>query len=1055
MSNSLYLSVFDSADESISSDYETLITALESESKLAASMFENIVRGMIIEEPKNAHPEIERVWDGIPTVDRLIAESPIPVNEEQRKIQIALRTPDCRYIVVQGPPGTGKSHTISAIAFDAILSGRSVLILSDKVEALDVVEDKLAATLAKVRHAEDFPNPILRLGKTSTYPKLISASSLERIKEQDKAQRANGDRLDKETAAVYDTLRANVASTISAYANVQIKDIEALTVLETEVEKLAPDAVARCQDPLTAAQLQEMTRLLESCPADHIPEVTGAITGGAASAQELMANVRQLQLLGQMQTQSVNTSALALFSGLNARHHQQLTTFIVAYENAKWPLFGYLFSRGKARAIDQHVGAALPCVNPLDLHKRVDDLKAVAVALAALRKGAGQLGLSDAQVAATYDLLAANRTMPAHTGEVAAFVEGFERIFPWLWPAADMPIAEKVAIARKCADYAVQWNRISHTINSAPVFDYVGEKSQLEALHASRMSREIDRKFVNFVGENRALAKSIGEVIKAKKQFPTNEFGRFGEAFPCIIAGVREFAQYVPMKEGIFDILVIDEASQVSLAQAFPALLRAKRVVVFGDEKQFSNVKSQQASKERNTTYLTEMDTYFRRHVSSAADRIERLKQFDVKKSVLDFFKLIANTEIMLKKHFRGYQELISFSSQQFYGGQLQAIKVRSKPLTEVLRFHLIEHDGRAEKHRNANSMEAEFILAELRRMVDEGKRQSVGVITPFREQQEALSRLLLNDSYADRFHSQLHLKIMTFDSCQGEERDLIIYSMVATPSHDGLNYIFPTSLDDQRERIEEALKVQRLNVGFSRAKEGMLFVLSKPIEEYKGSAGRAIRHFHSLLTHRAAPTGGPTESPMEKKVLQYVQQTAFYQNNMDHVELQTQFPLGEYLRQLDPSYKHPAYRCDFLLTYNNEGGQIRVIIEYDGFAEHFRNRDKVTAYNYEQFYREEDIERQLIIEGYGYKFLRINRFNLGKDPVETLSNRLFQLIQQASQERPHNSVIDKIREDAEDLSEKSSKVCLKCEKILEVERFFDPALKGGIGRICMSCKRR
>jgi len=119
---------------------------------------------------------------------------------------------------------------------------------------------------------------------------------------------------------------------------------------------------------------------------------------------------------------------------------------------------------------------------------------------------------------------------------------------------------------------------------------------------------------------------------------------------------------------------------------------------------------------------------------------------------------------------------------------------------------------------------------------------------------------------------------------------------------------------------------------------------------------------------------------------------------------------------------------------------------------------DKVTSYNYEQFYREEDIERQLIIESYGYKFLRINRFNLGKHPVEALSDRLFQLIQQASQEKPHNSVIDKIREDAEDLSEKSSKACPKCEKILELQRFFDPALKGGAGgagRICMSCKKR
>ncbi|MEI9966043.1 MAG: AAA domain-containing protein [Caulobacteraceae bacterium] len=41
----------------------------------------------------------------------------------------------------------------------------------------------------------------------------------------------------------------------------------------------------------------------------------------------------------------------------------------------------------------------------------------------------------------------------------------------------------------------------------------------------------------------------------------------------------------------LFDVIVIDEASQVSVAQAFPALLRAKKVVVLGDSKQFSNTK--------------------------------------------------------------------------------------------------------------------------------------------------------------------------------------------------------------------------------------------------------------------------------------------------------------------------------------------------------------------------------------------------------------------------------------------------------------------------------
>ena len=140
------------------------------------------------------------------------------------------------------------------------------------------------------------------------------------------------------------------------------------------------------------------------------------------------------------------------------------------------------------------------------------------------------------------------------------------------------------------------------------------------------------------------------------------------------------------------------------------------------------------------------------------------------------------------------------------------------------------------------------------------------------------MSRLLLNDAYADQFSRALRLKIMTFDTCQGEERDLIIYSMAATNRHDALNYVFPVSLEQDKDRIEEALKVQRLNVGFSRSKEGMLFVLSKPVDEYRGSIGRAIRHFHSILERRSQPTGGPRGSPMEAKVLDWIQKTSFFQ---------------------------------------------------------------------------------------------------------------------------------------------------------------------------------
>src|SRR5205823_6792457 len=135
-------------------------------------------------------------------------------------------------------------------------------------------------------------------------------------------------------------------------------------------------------------------------------------------------------------------------------------------------------------------------------------------------------------------------------------------------------------------------------------------------------------------------AKTLGGVIKAKQQFPQDAFEDLKQAFPCIIAGIREFAEYVPLRQEIFDVVVVDEASQVSVAQAFPALLRAKKVVVLGDQKQFSNVKAAFASNERNSAFRNDLRTFFRDHISDSAERLQRAARFDVKRSVLDFFDL-------------------------------------------------------------------------------------------------------------------------------------------------------------------------------------------------------------------------------------------------------------------------------------------------------------------------------------------------------------------------------------------------------------------------------
>ncbi|MGP8156283.1 MAG: AAA domain-containing protein [Candidatus Acidiferrales bacterium] len=564
MSNSLYLAVFDRADESILSDYEALLSAVEHDQMLAQSMFENIVRGMILAEPLECMPAIEKAWGEIPTPDRLIASSPIPINEEQRKIQIALQTPDCRYIIVQGPPGTGKSHTITALAFDAILNGKNILILSDKQEALDVVEDKLAKTLEKVRHGSaDFPNPILRLGKTSSYPRLIASASLERIKEQDNAQKANASLLDYETKEVYASLRSNVEKTISAYSTIRLTEISELNRLEMRIDGAVQGFSRKLREPQNLEALIILETSLKQITSEQTAELANNLPNAWMPVDTLLKQLNVLRATHKLVSDSHRHAALELFSELTPKQIAPLSQFILEYEKARWPVFGFLFTGSRVRAISQKLISTLPCTNPLDLHKKVLSLRTVVSSLSAIQKIAGEYQLADADLPSVYRWLSSSAAIPLCVPAAHQFVAAYIQAFPDHWPKREelQSLKDIFHFALDSARYAIMWHRVSATIASAPRFDYIGEKSRLETLYASRMSREIDHKFVEFVGENRALARSIGGVIKAKKQFPTQEFERFGQAFPCIIAGIREYAQYVPLKNQCFDVVVIDEAS--------------------------------------------------------------------------------------------------------------------------------------------------------------------------------------------------------------------------------------------------------------------------------------------------------------------------------------------------------------------------------------------------------------------------------------------------------------------------------------------------------------
>jgi len=420
--------------------------------------------------------------------------------------------------------------------------------------------------------------------------------------------------------------------------------------------------------------------------------------------------------------------------------------------------------------------------------------------------------------------------------------------------------------------------------------------------------------------------------------------------------------------------------------------------VVLGDAKQYSNVKSHNASVAVNNFLFNRVKDAFNRSILSMSDREqERVKDkvinFNIKNSILDFMRNITNYQCSLKKHFRGYIEIIGYSNETFYQNALQVMKIRGKSIKDVIQFHPVKADDGQERFKNTNQAEVNFILTELQRLKEEGFKGTVGIITPFTNQQKLITNQVYDSENWQFYQNEFKLKIMTFDSCQGDEKDIVYHSMVEKPNEDILKYIFPIKLTNLDEEEDGNLKAQRLNVGFSRAKESIRFVMSKNPEDVRGEAGKALQFYKRNLEKpddiEIFKMMDP-KSKMEPVLFNLVTQTPFYMANKDRIEIITQFDIGKYIKQLNPLAQIPQYRSDFLFIYRDDSGKTHmVILEYDGFEYHFKDTGFINETNFDRFYIEEDIERRKTIESYGYPFIRLNKFLLRDDPIAFLNENL------------------------------------------------------------------
>jgi len=1060
ISNDLSITLADKSDESIVNDYEALITGLEGGHELIGA-FEELISDFLTSNPSSIEGDVEKEWDETNTPSRLVFESPLPLAEEQRKVQAAIRHPDSRLIAVEGPPGTGKSHTIAAIAFEMILNGKNILILSDKKEALDVAEGKLNDVISKVRGSETtYVNPILRLGKSdSNFSNILKPNAIQKLKTSVSTFKKCANQFDRDIKGTENGLKSAIEQTIVKGESIKLTDVEAYHQLESELFENHPELEEL--DVELDAGLGVLARLAETLD-KHRSALAPEFAKGDSS--EVLSKVVRLQapLAG---SPSAATQLLPRYPKLDFDQISKLGPLITEVESLRIPIFGYLFAGGRLRALAAQLEPILG-VLPSKPQKIIYELRAIKALPSELKNTLEQFTLDEDDLP-LYSRLIARRFELSESD--AGLLEQFHSLELDDYEEAGIPCNVKDLLSLSPSqktmfssldELMVQRKTLEDAFSALPKFDYLRDKTQLESLYATRLANTIDQRVTSFADRNKADAKTLQRIIRNKERFPTDKFSVLKEAFPCMIAGLRDYAEFIPFERDLFDLVIIDEASQVSIAQALPAILRAKKVIVMGDRRQFGNVKTANASKQMNLGYFSEVKDVFKNTVANGdISMLTRCDLFNITNSVMDFFEMTSNFSIQLRKHFRGYPEMISFSSKHYYDHNLQALKIRGKPLDQVLEFLPTPDPDAAEVTRNANRQEADLIIKQLEELCENEDPPSVAVITPFKEQQRLISGLVTDHDRYQEFAEKLKIAVFTFDSCQGEERDWIFYSMVANRDNDRLNYIFPPDLHSASEDdIDGKLKFQRLNVGFSRGKEKLIFVHSKPIEEFRGAIFQALKHYKIVLETADYPSAEDVDpsSPMEAQVLDWLKATAFATANVGRLEIIPQFKLGAYLKALDPSYSHPLYKVDFLLRLSDGEHVHQVIVEYDGFEFHFIQGD-VTAGNWPSFLTPADVERECILESYGYKMLRINRFNVGSDPISMLDDRLDALFEAlGNKDSQHQALTEVQQETAENvkgLDEGTHKRCSKCETIRTKEDFYDSSLKSKYGRVCKSCK--
>ncbi len=471
----------------------------------------------------------------------------------------------------------------------------------------------------------------------------------------------------------------------------------------------------------------------------------------------------------------------------------------------------------------------------------------------------------------------------------------------------------------------------------------------------SRLKEDYRRHMEAWQQSMRRLGKGTGKHAPRHRREAQGHLNECREAVPAWVMPLHRVWDTVCPAPGMFDVIIIDEASQCGV-EALALFYLAKKILIVGDDKQIS---PDAVGVPRDAAHrLMEQFLYDFQFKSS----------FDIESSLFDHGKLRYGTSrITLREHFRCMPEIIRFSNDLCYSDTplipLRQYGPNRLPPLE----HVFVSGGYREgsNNRAINRPEAEAIVERIVQMCGDSRYDSktMGVVVLQGEAQADLIKDQLLERLGAEEMERRHLVCGNPYSFQGDERDIIFLSLVAASNET----IGP---------LTKAADERRFNVAASRARDMMILFHSVTCDDLSTSCLRRqlLAFFENTKPQQIAGVEG---DELERRAAQDNRRVVNPPAPFDSwFELDVALELLRRDFTVLAQHEVAGKRIDLVV----EGGQARLAIECDG--DHWHGADRY----------EDDMQRQRQLERCGWEFFRVRESAFYTDRNGALQQLWFML---------------------------------------------------------------